>query len=73
MVNLNCILATYLEWGQKRKKDYTKAEKYLNYFSEHDPMKSHYQGRLLQKQGKIKEAYEKYENIIFFSNDRNGV
>ena len=41
-----------------RKKDYTKAEKYLDYFSEYDPMKSYYQGRLLQKQGKIKEAYE---------------
>lgn len=48
-----------------RKKDYTKAEKYLDYFSEYDPMKSYYQGRLLQKQGKIKQAYEKYENIIF--------
>ena len=48
-----------------RKKNYTKAEKYLDYFSEHDPMKSYYQGRLLQKQGKIKEAYEKYENVIF--------
>ena len=47
-----------------RKKNYTKAEKYLDYFSEHDPMKSYYQGRLLQEQGKIKEAYEKYENII---------
>ena len=45
-----------------RKKNYAKAEKYLDYFSEHDPMKSYYQGRLLQKQGKIKEAYEKYEN-----------
>ena len=44
---------------------YTKAEKYPDYFSEYDPMKSYYQGRLLQKQGKIKEAYEKYENIIF--------
>ena len=32
-----------------RKKDYTKAEKYLDYFSEYDPMKSYYQGRLLQK------------------------
>ncbi len=41
-----------------RKKDYAKAEKYLDYFSEHDPMKSYYQG-------KIKEAYEKYENVIF--------
>ena len=48
-----------------RKKNYAKAEKYLDYFSEHDPMKSYYQGRLLQEQGKIKEAYEKYENIIF--------
>ena len=48
-----------------RKKNYTKAEKYLDYFSEHDPMKSYYQGRLLQEQGKIKEAYEKYENVIF--------
>lgn len=48
-----------------RKKNYTKAEKYLDYFSEHDPMKSYYQGRLLQEQGKIKEAYEIYENIIF--------
>lgn len=47
-----------------RKKNYTKAEKYLDYFSEYDPMKSYYQGRLLQKQGKIKEAYEKYENIM---------
>ena len=25
-----------------RKKDYTKAEKYLDYFSEYDPMKSYY-------------------------------
>ena len=47
------------------KNNYTKAEKYLDYFSEHDPMKSYYQGRLLQEQGKIKEAYEKYENVIF--------
>ena len=43
----------------------TNPEKYLDYFSEHDPMKSYYQGRLLQAQGKIKEAYEKYENVIF--------
>ena len=48
-----------------RKKNYAKAEKYLDYFSEHDPMKSYYQGRLFQEQGKIKEAYEKYENVIF--------
>ena len=48
-----------------RKKDYNQAEKYLNYFSDHDPMKKYYQGRLYQEQGKIEEAYEKYENVIF--------
>ena len=48
-----------------RKKDYTQSEKYLNYFSDHDPMKTFYQGRLYQEQGKIEEAYEKYENVIF--------
>ncbi len=48
-----------------QKKDYTQAEKYLDYFSDHDPMKKYYQGRLLQEQGKIKEAYEQYENVIF--------
>ena len=48
-----------------RKKDYAKAEKYLDYFSDYDPMKKFYQGRLYQEQGKTKEAYEKYENVIF--------
>ncbi len=28
-------------------------------------MKSYYQGRLLRSREKIKQAYEKYENIIF--------
>ena len=48
-----------------RKKDYANAEKYLDYFSDYDPMKKFYQGRLYQEQGKTKEAYEKYENVIF--------
>ncbi len=48
-----------------RKKDYARAEKYLDYFSNHDPMKKYYQGRLYQEQGKMKEAYEQYENVIF--------
>lgn len=48
-----------------REKDYAKAEKYLDYFSDYDPMKKFYQGRLYQEQGKTKEAYEKYENVIF--------
>ena len=48
-----------------RKNEYAKAEKYLDYFSDHDPMKKYNQGRLCQEQGKIEEAYEKYENLIF--------
>lgn len=48
-----------------RKKEYARAETYLNYFSEHDPMKKLYQGRWYEEQGKIKEAYEKYEDAIF--------
>ena len=48
-----------------RKKDYDQAEKYLNYFSNRDPMKKFYQGRLYQEQGKVEEAYEMYEDVIF--------
>ena len=48
-----------------RKKNYPQAEKCLSYFSDHDPMKNIYRGRLYQEQGKIKEAYETYENVIF--------
>ena len=48
-----------------RKKDYTLAEKYLNYFSERDPMKKFYRGRLYQEQGKVEEAYAIYEDVIF--------
>lgn len=48
-----------------RKKDYSQAEKYLSYFSDRDPMKKFYQGRLYQEQGKIEEAYGMYEDVIF--------
>lgn len=48
-----------------RKKDYTKAEKYLSYFSNHDSMKKIYQGRLYQEQGRTEDAYEMYQNVIF--------
>ena len=48
-----------------RKKDYTQAEKYLSYFSNCDPMKKFYQGRLYQEQGKMEEAYGMYEDVIF--------
>ncbi len=48
-----------------RKKDYAQAEKYLKFFSNHDPMKKIYQGRLYQEQEKIEEAYAIYEDVIF--------
>ena len=35
-----------------RKKNYEMAEKYLNYFSDYDPMKKVKQGQLYMKQGK---------------------
>lgn len=48
-----------------RKKEYSKAEKYLTYFSERDPMRKIYQGRLFMEQGKIEEAYEVLESVVF--------
>lgn len=48
-----------------RKKNYAMAEKYLNYFSDYDPMKKVYWGRFYKEQGKIKEAYEMFEDVLF--------
>lgn len=47
-----------------RKNDYTMAEKYLNYFSDHDPAKKIYLGRLYKEQGKIEDAYKTLESVI---------
>lgn len=44
---------------------YEMAEKYLNFFSDYDPTKKLYLGRLYMKQEKTEEAYEKLENVIF--------
>ena len=48
-----------------RKKEYVAAEKYLNYFSDYDPMKKVKQGQLYMKQGKTEDAYEKLEDVVF--------
>lgn len=48
-----------------RKKDYIMAEKYLSYFSDYDPMKKVYWGRLNKAQGKIGDAYGMFENVLF--------
>lgn len=47
-----------------RKKEYAKAEKYLQYFSDHDPMKKIYKGRLYKEQGKTEESYEIFESVL---------
>ena len=48
-----------------RKKNYAKAEEYLKYFHDHDPMKKIYQGRLYKEQGKKEEAYQVLESVLF--------
>ena len=48
-----------------RKKNYIMAEKYLSCFSDYDPMKKVYWGRLYKEQGKTEDAYEMLENMLF--------
>lgn len=48
-----------------RKKQYGRAREYLKYFSENDPMKKIYQGRLYKEQGENESAYKVFENVIF--------
>lgn len=48
-----------------RKKNYIMAEKYLGYFSDYDPMKKVYWGRLNKEQGKIEDAYKMFEAVLF--------
>ena len=48
-----------------RKKNYEMAEKYLNYFSDYDPVKKVKMGQLYMQQGKTEDAYEKLEDVVF--------
>ena len=48
-----------------RKKEYAKAESYLEYFSDYDPMKKIHQGSLYKDQGKTEEAYHMFESVLF--------
>lgn len=48
-----------------RKGKYAKAEEYLHYFSDHDPMKKIYQGRLYKERQEKEAAYKMFENVIF--------
>ncbi|MGN0408468.1 MAG: helix-turn-helix domain-containing protein [Bacteroides sp.] len=47
-----------------RKKEYAKAEEYLQYFSDHDPMKKIYQGRWYKEQDDKENAYKMFENVL---------
>ena len=54
MINLNCILAIFSEWGQKVPPTFTIWGRKASPYIINDGFR-----------GKIKEAYEKYENVIF--------
>ena len=56
-----------------RKKNYEMAEKYLNYFSEHDPMKKIFRARLYKEQGKTEEAYKTIEEVLLSQSQTLGV
>ena len=56
-----------------RKKEYVAAEKYLNYFSEHDPMKKIFRARLYKEQGKTEEAYKTIEEVLLSQSQTLGV
>ena len=47
-----------------RKREYVKAEEYLQYFSDNDPMKKIYQRRLYKEQGDKENAYKTFEDIV---------
>lgn len=48
-----------------RKKEYARAEECLQYFSDYDPLKYLYRGRLYKEQGKTREADEAFEEYLF--------
>lgn len=48
-----------------RKKQYEKAEKYLEYFSMQNPEKKMIQAQIYAETGRIKEAYKAYEELLF--------
>lgn len=53
-----------------RKKAYEKAESYLHYFSEQNPERESKQAYLYSKTGRVEEAYQAYEELLFSSYQR---
>lgn len=48
-----------------RKKQYDKAEKYLEYFSIQNPERKRKQAQIYVETGRVKEAYKAYEELLF--------
>lgn len=48
-----------------RKKQYDKAEKYLEYFSVQNPERKRKQAQIYAETGRIQEAYKAYEELLF--------
>ncbi len=48
-----------------RKRQYDKAEKYLEYFSIQNPERKRKQAQIYAETGRIKEAYKAYEELLF--------
>ena len=48
-----------------RKKQYDKAEKYLEYFSIQNPERKRKQAQIYAETGRIQEAYKAYEELLF--------
>ena len=48
-----------------RKKQYDKAEKYLEYFSIQNPERKRKQAQIYAETGRMQEAYKAYEELLF--------
>jgi len=56
-----------------RKKQYDKAEKYLEYFSIQNPERKRKQAQIYAETGRIKEAYKAYEELLFTDYQRTSM
>ncbi len=56
-----------------RKKQYDKAEKYLEYFSIQNPERKRKQAQIYAETGRIKEAYKAYEELLFSDYQRTSM
>ena len=57
----------------RRKKQYDKAEKYLEYFSMQNPEKKRKQAQIYAETGRIREAYKAYEELLYSDYQRTSM